>query len=130
MFPDKKIYRVGLVNEYIFNTGQEESIGLICSRFTKIDVPSNGEITLSINCPDDDYNKKITLKAVKKIEKNQDMPGAGQIESYGVQVIVDFNNRDMSIDLDKDRILAILHYARQYNEKELYNFLNGFSGGE
>ncbi len=128
VFPGKKICRVGMVNEYIFNTGQEESIGLICSRFTKVHVPQNGEISLIINCPDDDHNRKIELKAVKKIEKNPNITGAGKIESYGVQVNVDFNNRDMSGDLDKDRILAILHNACQYNEKELYSFLNGSSG--
>jgi hypothetical protein len=123
-FPGKIICRVGLVNEYIFNTGHTDSIKLICSRFTKINVPHNGEIFLSINRPDDDYNRKIQLKAVQKIEKNQDIPSVDQVQSYGVQVIVDFNNRDMSKDLDDDRILGILHKARQYNDKELYEFLN------
>jgi hypothetical protein len=42
---------------------------------------------------------------------------------------VDFNNRDMSQNLDYDKILGILHEAQQYNDKDLYEFLNG-SGGE
>ena len=123
-FPGKIICRVGLVNEYIFNTGPMDSTKLICSRFTKVNVPHNGEIFLSINRPDDDYNRKIQLKAVQKIEKNPDIPSVDQVQSYGVQVIVDFNNRDMSKDLDDDRILGVLHKARQFNDKELYDFLN------
>ena len=124
-FAGKIFCRVGLVNEYIFNTGQEESTELVCSRFTKIKVPSNGEMLLNINCPDDDYNKKIQIQPAQKIEKDPNIPGIEQIRSYGVQIIVDFNNRDMSKDLDEDRILGILHKARQYNNKELYEFLNG-----
>jgi len=129
-FPGKIFCRVGLVNDYIFNTGPIDGTKLICSRFTKVNVPHNGEIFLSINRPDDDYNRKIQLKAVQKIEKNPDIPSVDQVQSYGVQVIVDFNNRDMSKDLDDDRILGILHKARQYNDEELYDFLNvSFVGG-
>lgn len=129
-FPGRMICRVGLVNEYIFNTGSVESTELVCSRFTKVSIPLNGEITLSINCPDDDYNKKIQLQAVQKLEKIPEIPDKQQVHSYGVKVVVDFNNRDMSQNLDEDRILVILHKAHQYNENQLYNFLNRSSGGE
>ena len=123
-FGGKIICRVGFVNEYIFNTGQMESTELVCSRFTKIKVPPNGEIVLNTNFPDENYNRKIRLQPVQKIEKDPNV-GVNQFCSYGVQVVVDFNNRDMSKDLDEDRILGILHRAKQYNEKDLYDFLNG-----
>lgn len=129
-FPGRMICRVGLVNEYIFNTGPVESTELVCSRFTKVSIPSNGEIILNINCPDDDYNKKIQLQAVQKLEKIPEIPDKQQVHSYGVKVIVDFNNRDMRENLDDGRILAILHEARQYNKIQLYDFLNSSSGGE
>lgn len=129
-FPGKVICRVGLVNEYIFNTGPEQSIDLVCKRFTKVVIPPNGEIVLSINRPDDDYNRKIQLQPVLKVEKVPEIPDRQQIQSYGVKVVVDFNNRDMSKNLDDDKILSIIHRAQQYNEKELYDFLNGSFGGE
>ena len=124
-FAGKMFCRVGFVNEYIFDTGQFESTELVCSRFTKIKVPQNGEIILNINCPDDDYNRKVQLKPVQKIERDPNIPDIEQVRSYGVQVVVDYNNRDMSKDLDEDKILGILHKGRQYNNKELYDFLNG-----
>ncbi|MBN2183344.1 MAG: hypothetical protein JW715_15650 [Sedimentisphaerales bacterium] len=127
-FAGKMFCRVGLVNEYIFDTGQIESTELVCSRFTKVKVPQNGEIVLNINRPDDDYNKKIQLKPVQKIERDPNIPGVDQVSSYGVQVVVDFNNRDMSNDLDENHILGILHKGKQYNNNELYDFLNGSFG--
>jgi len=126
-FPGRIICRVGLVNEYIFNTGPEPGDNLICRRFTKF---PNGEIVLSINRPDDDYNRKIQLQPVMKLEKVPEMPDREQIHSYGIKVVVDFNNRDMNHNLDDDKILGILHKARQYNEEELYEFLNGSFGGK
>jgi len=129
-FPERIICRVGLVNEYIFNTGPVISSDLVCKRFTKVMIPSNGEILVSINRPDDDYNRKIELQPVQKLERIPEMPDRKQIRSYGVKVVVDFNNRDMSQNLDCDKILSILHKARLYNEKELYDFLNGSFGGE
>jgi len=124
-FPGRMICRVGLVNEYIFNTGPVESTGLVCNRFTKLTIPSNGEIIIKVNRPDDDHNRKIELEPVRKIESVPEMPDRQQVQSYGVKVVVDFNNRDMNQNLDDDKILGILHKARQYNETELYDFLNG-----
>lgn len=129
-FPERVICRVGSVNEYIFDTGPIISTELVCSRFTKVSIPSNGEIILTINCPDDDYNKKIQLQPMRKLEKVPEIPDRKQVQSYGVKVIVDFNNRDMSQNLDDDKILTIFHKAQQYNDKELYEFLNGSLGGE
>ena len=128
-FPGKIICRVGLVNEYIFDTGPEPSIDVVCKRFTRVTVPSNGEIALTINRPDDDYNRKIQLQPVLKLEKVPEMLDKQQIRSYGVKVVVDFNNRDMSQNLGDDKILGIIHKAQEYNEKELYEFLNGSFGG-
>lgn len=124
IFPEKKVIRVGKVNEYIFNIGQSGSTGLIAERFTKVRVPPNGEIKLSINRPSDDYNRSIGLLPVKKVERISEMQELGQTKGYGVQVNVDFNNRERIENLDKDKILCILHDARVFNDDELYRFLN------
>lgn len=129
VFPEKKVFRVGLINEYVFNTGLLESTRLVSERFTKLVVPPDGEIIIVINRPNDDYNKRIQLEAVRRIETIPEMPSRTQTKNYGVKVIIDFNNRDMSQDMNDGNILAVLHEAQQYNDKDLYEFLNG-SGGE
>jgi len=130
IFPEKKMIRVGLVNEYIFDTGLLESVRLISQRFTKLAVPTEGEIRLRINQPTDDYNRIIEMQALKKVEPVPEIPGRLQAQGYAVRVNVDFNNRETSKDLDNNRILGILHEGKRYNEKELYLFLNGSFGEE
>jgi len=129
-FPGKKALRIGQVNEYIFSTTQLDSTKLISERFTQISVPPNGEIRLRINCPSDDYNRVIELEAVRKIEPVPEIPDRNQTKGYGVKVTVDFNNREMSKDLDTDDIRIILHKASEYNQNNLYQFLNGSSEGK
>jgi len=129
-FPEKKIIRVGLVNEYIFDTSDLDSARLICERFTRLPVPVGGEIKLRINRRDDDHNKIIELEAARKLQQVPEIIGHPEAAGYGVKVTVDFNNVDMSQPLDDGKILRILHEGRRYNETDLYRFLNGDFGGE
>jgi hypothetical protein len=130
-FGHKSIIRVGQINEYIFNMGQVNSLNLLAERFTKINIPSNGELRIRINKPDDDYNKIIQMEPVQKRERSPNIPGAEHIiEEYGLKVRVDFNNRDMSEPLKEERIRAIIFASIQFNKHELYNFLNCVNGGD
>jgi len=129
-FPGKKIIKVGLVNEYIFFTADLDSARLICERFTKLPPPVGGEIKLRINLRIDDFNRIIELEAVRKLEQIPEIPGQIQAAGHGVKVRVDFNNIDMSKDLDDGAILRTLHEGRSFNSRDLYGFLNGPSGGE
>jgi len=130
VFPEKKIIRVGLVNEYIFDTADLDSARIICERFTRLPVPVGGEIRLRINHRNDDFNRVIEIEAVKKLEQVPEIPGHIQAAGHGVKVKVDFNNVDMSKNLDDGAVLRILHEGRRYNESELYAFLNGSAGGD
>jgi hypothetical protein len=124
IFPKKKLLRVGLVTEYIFDTADLDSTKLIAERFTKVHVVPQ-EIMLSINCPTDDHNRKIQIEALRKLEPMSEIPGRMETKGYGVKVMVDFNNREMTRDLNPGDILRILHEGKQYNQEEIYEFLNG-----
>jgi len=129
-FPHKAIRRVGHVNEYIFTLGTERSVPFLAERFTRITVPPNGEINIRVNRPTDDHNRIIQLRPVVKKQLQSNIPGIDEVKAYGLSVSVDFNNRDMSKDLSSDDIRAIIQASIQYNEKELYAFLNGGSEEE
>ncbi len=129
-FGHKTIIRVGQVNEYIFNLDQIESIHFLASRFTKLTVPPNGELNIRLNRPNDDYNRIIQLEAVHKVEHKPELPNVPQIAGHGLKVIVDFNNRDMSQDLKPEHITSIIFASQQFNENDLYKFLNCGTGGE
>lgn len=129
-FPHKTIRRVGHVNEYIFALGSESSVPFVANRFTRLTVPPNGEIELKINRPTDDYNRIIQLRPVFKKQMRSNIDEIDDVKAYGLKVMVDFNNRDMNRNLDNDDIRAIIQSSIEYNEKDLYAFLNGFSEEE
>jgi hypothetical protein len=129
-FPHKVICRVGHLNEYIFTLGSERSVQFISERFTRITVPPNGEINLRVNRPTDDHNRIIQLQPVVKKQIQPNIPGIEDVKAYGLKVIVDFNNREMTQNLSNDDIRAIIQTSIQYNEEDLYSFLNGTSEEE
>ena len=129
-FPDKKIVRIGLINEYIYDVGPIESVKLISDRFMKATIPPDGEITIRINKPTDDYNRNIIIEALRKTRSVPEIPGARQATGFGVKVVVDFNNRELSENLEKDKILSVLHEGKRFNKKDLYKFLNREDEGE
>jgi len=129
-FAEKKIIRVGLVNDYIFGTAEIYGATIICERFTKLSVPVGGEIKLKINRPTDDYNRSIELQPVRKVRQVPEVPEQVESFAHGIRVNVDFNNRDMSKNLDVGQILRILHEGQKYNDSDLYTFLNSGNGGE
>jgi len=129
-FQDRRIFRVGLVNEYVFFTGALTGAKIICERFTRLAPPVSEEVLLRINLATDDFNRTVEIEAVRKLERIAEIPGHTQPTGYGVKVKVDVNNRDMGKDLDYNSVMGILQEARMYNKRDLYAFLNGTVGGE
>ena len=123
-FPQKRIIRVGLVNEYIFDTADVDACRILCDRFIKLPSPPGGQVKLRINNRTDEYNRIIEMMPVQKLQRLPEMPGKAQSVGYGLKVKVDFNNIDTSNNLEQADIYRIIHEGQTYNEKELYDFLN------
>jgi len=128
VFAGKKVIRVGVVNEYVFDTGLQNSAELIAKRFTKVSVLGEGEIRLRVNNPTDDFNRVIDMQAVKRLEPVPEMESV-QTAGYGVKVTVDINNRDMTNEIGNATVLEVLHEGKTFNNEGLYAFLNGVNGG-
>ncbi|MBN2210910.1 MAG: hypothetical protein JW709_05890 [Sedimentisphaerales bacterium] len=126
----RKVARIGLINEYIFSTGGENSTTAICKHFTKLNVPSHGEVFLKFNQPCEKYNRLISIEPLTKtrIAPIGTIQDEAQVAGYGIKVTVDFNNRNIDKDLSRDDFLVLLHDAKKFNDGELYNLLNNPSG--
>lgn len=123
---DKSIIRVGQINEYVFDIGQIESVPFLSERFTRLSVPSDGELQLRINLRTEHFNRIIIMAPVQKtLISNQQ-----QIAGYGISIKVDFNNRILQKDMDDDSIRNVIHESTKFNEKEFYDFLNSTIVGE
>ena len=129
-FPHKNIIRVGLVNEYIYDTADIDAGQLICQRFMKFPTPPGGDVQLKVNLRLDDYNRTIEMVPVHKIQPVPEIPGQSQSIGHGLRVKTDFNNIDMSKNLEQAQIYTIIHEGQRFNEKDLYGFLNNTKGEE
>jgi hypothetical protein len=129
-FPQKKNIRTGLINEYIFDTADQDACRILCERFTKLHSPPGGDVRIRINNRTDDYNRIIEMQPLQKIKAMPEIPSKSQNVGYGLKVKVDFNNCDTSKDLEQVQVYTIIHEGQKYNEKGLYDFLNGVAGGQ
>jgi len=129
-FPHKHIIRVGQVHEYVFDLGSVDGVRFLAKQFTKINMPANGELKIRVNRPTDDYNRIIEMQPVRKVKRMPEIPDTQQVLGHGLKVSVDFNNRDMSTNLQNSNIMSILYESIEFNKKGLYEFLNRETGGE
>lgn len=129
-FPHKHIIRVGQVHEYVFDLGGVDGVRFLAQQFTRINMPANGELKIRVNRPTDDYNRIIEMQPVQKVKRVPEIPDTQQVLAHGLKVSVDFNNRNMSTDLQNNDIKSILYESIDFNKKGLYEFLNRETGGE
>ncbi len=122
VFPGRRVIRVGKINEYVFECGNTKSLELVAKHFSRIEVPDQGEISIRFNLPDESHNRIFTIEHVeqKRVQAGQLMDHI----SFGVKVVVDVNNRDVTRELAKTDWLTILSLADDYNRKGIYDVLN------
>ncbi len=122
-FPGRRVIRVGKINEYVFDCGDIESLPLVAARFSRLDVPEHGEISIRVNLPDENHNRILTIQhlvAVKVPRPGQPLERTG----FGVKVVVDVNNRDVSRELGQPDWLTVLDSADIYNRDDVFDVLN------
>jgi len=121
-FPGRRVIRVGKINEYIFDCGDTKSLELVAKSFTQIEVPDEGEISIRFNLPDDRHNRIFMIQHMeqKRVQPGQPMEHMG----FGVKVVVDVNNRDVTKGMAEADWLTVLNTADIYNREDVFNVLN------
>lgn len=121
-FPGRRVVRVGKINEYVFDCGDTKSLELVAKRFSRIQVPDDGEIRIRFNLPDDRHNRifMIEPKEHARVQPGQPLEHIG----YGVMVVVDVNNRDVTQKMGEADWLTVLSSADIYNREDIFNVLN------
>jgi len=121
-FPGRRVIRVGKINEYIFDCGDTNSLELVAKNFSQIEVPDEGEISIRFNLPDDRHNRIFMIQHMeqKRVQPGQPMEHMG----FGVKVVVDVNNRDVTKGMAEADWLTVLNTADIYNREDVFNVLN------
>jgi hypothetical protein len=124
-FPERKILRVGVVHELVFDTGTIDSVEIVASNL-KNDVwreqVKNLRILLETPRQDKNINLEIKPTYLRRSGPAADVP-AGDMR-FGIMVNVDINNRQIKDDLTKAQINDILAFANDYIADELIKLLN------
>jgi len=125
-FIDRAVPRVGVVHEFVFDTGQVDSLEILTSNF-KNDVwrqrTKNLRILLETPIEDKNVNIEIRPTQLRRVAR-----GAGNVPAqdmgFGIIVNTDINNRKIKGDLTSSEVRDIVAFANDYVPEELIKFLN------
>ena len=125
-FADRAVPRVGVIHEFVFDTGQIDSLEIVVSNL-KNDVwrenVKNMRMRLEIPKEDKNVNLEIRPTYLKRARSGgKNIPD--QNVGFGIIVNVDINNQRVKGDLTKAEINDILTFAGDYIPEELIKFLN------
>jgi hypothetical protein len=125
-FIDRAVPRVGVVHEFVFDTGQVDSVQILASIF-KNDVwrqrTKNLRILLETPTEDKNVNVEIRPTQLRRIARGGGNAPAQEM-GFGIIVNVDINNRKIKGDLTSSEVRDIVAFAGDYIPEELIKFLN------
>ncbi len=125
-FIDRAVPRVGVVHEFVFDTGQVDAVQILASNF-KNDVwrqrTKNLRILLETPTEDKNVNVEIRPTQLRRVAR-----GGGNVPAqdmgFGIIVNVDINNRKIKGDLTSSEVRDIIAFAGDYIPEDLIRFLN------
>lgn len=125
VFADKKIPRVGVINELVFDTGEINSVQILASGL-KNDIWRERikNLTINLQAPTQDKNINLQIKPTHAKKSGKEAVEYGEDIRFGLIVNVDINNLQIRDDLTKPEINDILAFANDYVPDELIRFLN------
>lgn len=125
-FPERAVLRVGVVNEFVFDTGRINSLEIIASNL------KNGvwrerikNLRLLLEAPREGKNINLELRPTYlRPTRRGDATVPDEDMKFGIIVNVDINNQQIKEDLTRAKINDILAFANDYVPEELIRFLN------
>jgi hypothetical protein len=125
-FGERTVPRVGIVHEFVFETGHVNSLDVVASTL-KHDVwrRQMANVRIALEAPREGKNVNIEIRPTYlQRAVNRQEPVSDDDRQYGIVVNVDINNRQMVADLTKAQINDIIVFASDYVPDELIKFLN------
>ena len=125
-FGERTVPRVGVVHEFVFDTGYISSLDVVASSL-KHDLwrekTRNMRIALEVPAEGKNVNIEIRPTFLQRTAKRNE-PTSSEDTKYGIVVNVDINNQQAGGDLTKAQINDIIVFASDYVSDELIRFLN------
>jgi hypothetical protein len=125
-FADRTIIRVGVVHEFVFDTGTLDSLEIIASNLkNNVWRERIKNLRILLETPKEDKNINLELRPtyLRRTGRRGTDVSAQDIR-FGIIVNVDINNQQIKENLTKAEISDILAFANDYVPEELIRFLN------
>lgn len=125
-FGERTVPRVGVVHEFVFDTGYVPSLDVVASSL-KHDLwrQKAANLRVFIEAPTEGKNVNIDIRPTylqRSVRRNEAVPAEDM--KFGIIVNVDINNQQLAEDLTKTQVNDILVFASDYVPDELIRFLN------
>ncbi len=125
-FGERTVPRVGVVHEFVFDTGYISSLDVVASTL-KNDLwrEKSRNIRIHLEAPVEGKNVNIEIRPTylqQAARRNE--PAPADDVKYGIVVNVDINNQQVGGDLTKAQINDVIVFASDYVSDELIRFLN------
>ena len=125
-FPERTVPRVGVIHEFVFDTGFVDSLDIVASSL-KHDLwrqRAKG-LRMFIEVPTEGKNVNIEIRPTFLQRSGpQGEPAAPDNVQFGIIVNVDINNQQVTGDLAKAELNDILVFAADFIPEGLIGFLN------
>ena len=125
-FADRGVPRVGVVHEFVFDTGFINSLDVVASTLKHDQWRRKARnLRILLEAPTEDKNVNIEIRPTylqRAGKRNQAVPEEDR--KFGIIVNVDINNQQVTGDLTKAEVSDILAFASDYIPEELIKFLN------
>jgi hypothetical protein len=124
-FADKKVPRVGVINELVFDTGEINSVRILASNL-KNDVwrEKLRNLTITLQAPAQDKNINLQIRPTHAQKTGKKAVEYGGDVRFGLIINVDINNLKITDNLTTAEVNDILVFASDYVPDELIRFLN------
>jgi hypothetical protein len=125
-FADRTIPRVGIIHEFVFDTGYVNSLDIVASSL-KHDLwrQRAKNLRLQMEVPTEGKNVNIEIRPTYLQRSGPHVePVAAENVQFGIIVNVDINNQQVAGDLTKAEINDILVFAGDFIPEGLIGFLN------
>jgi len=125
-FGDRAVPRVGVVHEFVFDSGFINSLEIVASSL-KHDLwrqkAQNLRILLEVPASDKNVNIEIRPTHLQRTGRSGSRTAPDEVK-FGIIVNVDINNRHIPGDLTKAEVADVLAFASDFVPEELIRFLN------
>jgi hypothetical protein len=124
-FADKKVPRVGVINELVFDTGEINSVRILASNL-KNDIwrEKLRNLTITLQAPTQNKNVNLQIRPTHAKKTGKEVVEYGGDVRFGLIVNVDINNLKITDNLTTAEVNDILAFASDYVPDELIKFLN------